>query len=299
MRVLFLALVLALAALVQPAAACQVEALATVPLLGRGGTIAVTVQVNGADAVLKLDTGASRSILTPAAVRRLNVTRDEWAATTMGGIGGVDRRPNANPKTLGLAGIPLTRRTAAHDHSLAVADIPGAGFLDGLLGRDFLSLFDLDLNMPARTLTLYRVTACSGRFLPWTGAYRDVPVTVPAGEAFIVQAVLDGKPLRALLDTGADASLLAAPGMYKMGLGQGAVMADRTGTIGGIGPRRIVSHRHVFQSLTVGGITIATPEMWVEPVRLNPIADMLLGGDWLAGRRVWLSYSARQFFLLD
>lgn len=297
MRTLFLLLMLA--ALSRQAGACQVDALATVPLQGHGGSIAVTARVNGADALLKLDTGASRSVLTPAAVRRLNVARDEWVGTTMGGIGGVDRRPNADPREISLAGIPLTRRTTTHDNSLVVAEIPDAGRLDGLLGRDFLSLFDLDLNMPARTMTLYRVTACSGRFLPWTAPYQAVPVTVPQGEALIVPVTLDGKPLRALLDTGADSSLLAAPGMYKLGLDQAAITGDRSSTISGIGKRRIISHRHTFQSLMVGSDRTAAPDMWVEPVRLNPIADMLLGGDWLAGRRVWISFATRQLFAVE
>jgi hypothetical protein len=215
----------------------------------------------------------------------------------MGGIGGVDRRPNADPHDISLGGIPLTRRTTTHDNSLVVADIPDAGFLDGLLGRDFLSLFDLDLNMPARTLTLYRVSACSGRFLPWASNYQAVPVTVPLGEAFIVPVTLDGKPLRAILDTGADSSLLAAPGMFKLGLDQASVMGDTSSMISGVGKRRIVSHRHDFQSLIVGNDATASPAIWVEPVRLNPIADMLLGGDWLAGKRVWISYTTRQLFI--
>ncbi len=298
MRIIFFALTLLAAAMPAVAvAACQVTALATVPLLGQGGTIALMVRVNGSDALFKLDTGASRSILTPAAVSRLGVARDQWVGTTMGGIGGVDRRPNADPRSISLGGIDLVRRTVTHDNSLVVADIPDAGHLDGLLGRDFLSLFDLDLDMAARRLTLYRIAGCSGRFLPWNNAYQAVPVIVPEVDALIVPVTLDGKPLRALLDTGADASLLAAPGMYKLGLDQASVMGDRAETISGIGKRRIIAHRHRFQTLMVGGTAMPMPDIWVEPVRLTPIADMLLGGDWLTGRRVWISFATKQLFL--
>ena len=41
----------------------------------------------------------------------------------------------------------------------------------------------------------------------------------------------------------------------------------------------------------------ASPQLWVEPIRLTPIVDMLLGADWLAGRHVWISYATAQVFL--
>jgi hypothetical protein len=37
--------------------------------------------------------------------------------------------------------------------------------------------------------------------------------------------------------------------------------------------------------------------IWVAPIRLTPIVDMLLGADWLAARRVWISYATRQLFV--
>jgi hypothetical protein len=39
--------------------------------------------------------------------------------------------------------------------------------------------------------------------------------------------------------------------------------------------------------------------LWVEPVRLSPIVDMLLGVDWLAGRRIWISFTTKQLFLAE
>jgi hypothetical protein len=37
----------------------------------------------------------------------------------------------------------------------------------------------------------------------------------------------------------------------------------------------------------------------VEPIRLSPIVDMLLGADWLTGRRVWISFATKQLFLAE
>jgi hypothetical protein len=280
---------------------CVVEAKATVPLDVVGGTIMVPVEVNGIVATFILDTGAQRSVVTETAVKRLGLARDQWVGTTMSGVGGVQSRPNANPRSLSLGGVKLVRRTVNHDTSLTVATLPrsqaGEHTIDGLLGRDFLSLFDLDLNVPARQLTLFQVRDCTGRFLPWQGGYAAVPVTTPTEEAIVVPVTLDGTKLRALLDTGAGSSLLAAPGMFRTGLTPARLAGDPTNPVSGLGPRMVTMYRHTFRVLQVGGETIERPAIWVAPIRLMPITDMLLGADWVSRRRVWISYATRQLFV--
>lgn len=280
---------------------CVVDARATIPLRILGGTIIVPVEVNGVVASFVLDTGAQRSVVTPDAVARLGLARDEWVGTTMSGVGGIDRRPNANPRTLTFGGVPLVRRTLSRDTSLTVAVLPnsraGDTVIDGLLGRDYLSRFDLDLDMPARQLTVFQVTGCAGRFLPWTGHYTAIPVSVPAENAMVLPVSIDGTPMRALLDTGASTSLIGAPGIYRLGLTPAAMTGDPSNQIGGLGPRLLTVHLHRFGSIRVGEQTTDSPSIWVEPVRLTPIVDMLLGADWLAGRRIWISSATRQVFV--
>jgi hypothetical protein len=295
-----LALLLALLTPAIARANCVIDQKATIPLQVIGGTIALPVEVNGTTATFILDTGAQRSVVTQAAVERLGLARDQWVGTTMSGVGGIDRRPNADPRSISLGGIPLVRRTLTHDDSLTVASLPtthaGNLVIDGLLGRDFLSLFDLDIDLPARRLTLYQVRGCTGRFLPWAGNYTAIPVTIPTEDAVVVPVTLDGRPLRALLDTGASASLLAAPGIFKLGLTPASLSADPADQISGLGPRTLIVHRHRFDALRIGDQTTSSPLLWVEPVRLSPIVDMLLGADWLAGRRIWISFATKQMF---
>ena len=281
--------------------ACTVDHQATVALRVNGAVITVPVEVNGITATFIVDTGAQRSVVSEAAVRRLGLARDQWIGTTMRGIGGIDRRPNADPRSLSLGGVPLVRRTVKHDTSLTVAVLPlataGNQSIDGLLGRDFLSLFDLDLDVPAHRIGLYRVDDCAGRFLPWSSDYAAIPIAVPAEQAIIVPVILDGRTLRALLDSGASSSLVAAPGIYKLRLDPTILAADPSGQITGLGSRVLTVHRHQFSELQVGNQTVEMPSLWVEPLRLSPIVDMLLGADWLAARRVWISFATRQLFV--
>lgn len=294
-----LLLLLGLLALPVPGMACDVRQRATVPLDITGGLIVVQVDVNGIAGRFILDTGAQRSTVTLAAVSRLALARDPWVSTTMQGVGGTEQRPNANPRSLAMGGVPLQRRTVTRDTSLTVMTLPfaAAASIDGLLGRDYLSVFDLDLDMRARRLTLYDVTGCSGRFLPWTGNYTPMQVENPANSALIIPVAVDGVKLRALLDTGASATLVAAPGMARLSLSQQQLAGDPADTVSGMGPRTLLMHRHRFNTLRVGDETTPEPLLWVAPTRLNPITDMLLGADWLAGKRLWISYATRQVFI--
>jgi len=162
-----------------------------------------------------------------------------------------------------------------------------------LLGRDYLAPFDLVLDMPARSLALFEVRDCAGAFLPWIVPYAALPVQNPTDSALSVLVELDGVKLRALLDTGASATVLAAPGMARLGLSPGG--DDRR--ISGLGTRSVAAGARRFRSLRVGPEVIEAPSLLVAPIRVVPVSDMLLGADWLAGRRVWISFATKQVFV--
>ena len=164
------ATLLLVACLARSAGACEMTRLATVPLMVADGRILVALEINGHEATFQLDTGAARSVVTPEAVHRLGLPRDRWVGSTIGGIGGIERRSVADTTSLTLAGIALRHRDAARDRcsrsSCSARRRAGGRIIDGLLGRDFLSEFDVALDVGARTMTLWRVQGCAGRFLP-------------------------------------------------------------------------------------------------------------------------------------
>jgi hypothetical protein len=297
-------LVVALAVPAGTRAACVAEQKAVITLQAEGGGVSVPLEINGIAATFALDTGAERSVVTPEAVQRLGLARDEWAGTTMSGIGGIgtlERPPNADPRSISMGGIGLVRRRLSRDSSLAVVALPNARSqtpaIDGLLGGDFLSMFDLDLDIPHHRLGIYQVSGCAGRFLPWPGGYTAVPSMITAENGIFVQPVIDGKPLRAVLDTGATTSLLGAPGMFKLGLAKADLTADPAQQINVVGRRLVQAHLHRFGALRLGSQTIDGPQIWAEPIRLPRIADMVLGLDWIGRQPVWISYTTKQVFV--
>jgi hypothetical protein len=282
-------------------AACRVDAAGTVPIESIAGHVLVTVQVNDAPAIFILDTGADRTLMGDDVVRRLGLQRSEWVASTVLGLGGYEQRPNALPRSLSLGGATLRRRTVTGDTSVTVGPLPVSEIagrpIAGLLGRDFLSPFDLDMNLPAHKLTLYDVAGCTAGFLPWSTPYAAIPAITPMGAALVVQVAVNGQPMRALLDTGASASLIAAPGMFRLGLTPQMLTNDPGVNGSGVGPHPVFMRHRRFAELRVGPVITTNPMLWVAPVHIVPIVDMLLGADWLQSQHVWLSFATKQMFV--
>lgn len=282
-------------------AACVVRQRASVSLEIVGTVVLTEVVVNGIPGTFILDTGAQLSVVTPDAVSHFGLALDQWTATTMRGVGGIERNRNADPRSVELGGVALHRRSLARDATLRVVTLPrgtvGGHKVDGLLGRDFLSAFDMDLDFPRRTLALYDVHGCTGRFLPWTDPYLSVPVDNPAESALLVPVELDGVPLLALLDSGASQTLVAARGMARLGLGLDRLRADPSHVVSGMGPHSVTVWQHKFKTLRIGDETFPAPSFPVTPIQLYPNSDMLLGADWLLGRRIWISYATKQLFV--
>jgi len=119
----------------------------TIPFVA-GAPILVVAQINGAGPVtLVLDTGADRTMVAPAALARLGIVTPNTYAAEVRGVTGVIRADVLRIESLEVGDAragPLA--IVAHD-----AEIPQA---DGLLGRDFLSLFSVAIDTRASVVTL-------------------------------------------------------------------------------------------------------------------------------------------------
>jgi predicted aspartyl protease len=110
--------------------------------------ILVSVRIDGGGTVtLILDTGAERTLVAPAALARLGIPLPNTYDVTIQGVTGAARADLVWVQSLEVGGSragPLA--IVAHD-----AEIAGA---DGLLGRDFLSLFSVTIDTGASVVTL-------------------------------------------------------------------------------------------------------------------------------------------------
>jgi hypothetical protein len=297
-----------LAALLAPGganAACDTARQVEVPVRIVASVPVVDVQVNDATLPFVLDTGAQRSLVTEATVQRAALRLDDWAETTVKGISGYERHRNADPASLALGGIALRRRTLAGDSTLTVGPLPQSTLAEhsvaGLLGADFLAAFDLDLDLPRGRLALYHVTGCTAQSLeqslPWPAGHESIGASAPIRDVLTFPVELDGITLRTEIDTGSSIALLTTSGIDRMGLSAEMLANDPGGAVSGVGRFAVAMHHHRFGALQIGGQRIAAPTVWAARVHVLPIVDLLLGGDWLRGRRVWFSYATSQIFV--
>ena len=87
--------------------------------------------------------------------------------------------------------------------------------------------------------------------------------------------------------------------MFRLGLTPELLARDPGGNGAGVGPAPVPMRLHRFAELRVGPDVTRDPALWVAPVHVVPIVDMLLGADWLAARHVWLSFATRQMFVAE
>lgn len=112
-----------------------------------GGPILVGASVNGVALTLLVDTGADRTMISPAALARAGVEATEGRLVRVVGVGGGVEAREITLARLELAGARLG------PVAVVVHDVPAAG-ADGLLGRDLLDAFTLTVDTAAGRATL-------------------------------------------------------------------------------------------------------------------------------------------------
>ena len=255
----------------------------------------VTLSANGSPVTLLLDTGAETTILTPAVAQRIGgqPPRVEFP-----------RQMHGLTRTLGTSEVELRSFTAGKVSMpwrrvrVASVNLPSvfSGPLDGVLGADTLSSFDIDLDFPHHRMMFYQKQSCAEAAPAWPEPYARIaaPRSLSGHLRFPVQ--LDGHTIDAFADTGAQITVLAARAALALGVTETALARDRSTVTSGAAAERLSSHAHRFSRMEVGGEVVRNPEIIVADVKLSDV-DLVLGIDFLISRRIWLSYGSQQIFL--
>lgn len=278
-----------------PANTCQLHADATLPLTESDGHYLVDVEVNGVAQTLAVDTSAAKTTLTPEAADALNLPVDTSKAETLAGVG-----PKADPEyprivaslKLGPAQWSDLRvpTFGAHAFTAYKGVVPA-----GVLGANVLSRYDVELDFPRHTMTLYTAQNCLGRFAPWQGDYQSYSPIYTSQHRFIMQMALNHHPILATLDTGAMPSLVGHYGAQRVGLYADTLQLDPQKTGHGLNGAAISLAIHRFDTVQIGAREFQNVKLEVSDATFP--ADMLLGMDFLKWRRVWLSYSTGWVFM--
>lgn len=269
-----------------------------VPFATMGHTVLVHAMINHREPVtLLLDTGATRTMLTPDIARRLGMSP------------AVDA-PRSPIVMLGgqRAQMPLIRLDSLAVGDTAVEDLqvgiftplPHTPFIDGLLGGDFLRHFTLKLDYARSRLQLIPPAVSD----PPPGLSAATPATVPStvpieivGNHILVRALLNEREtVTLLLDTGATHTMLTPAAAQRAGLQP--ALPRLTGVLQVVGGRQVRFPLIPLAALGMGEAVVENLQVGILstfPGRRT--VDGLLGGDFLEHFTLTLDYSARRLQL--
>jgi len=272
-----------------PVGSCALQRVAELPLQVLGTVPLVRADINGRPANLVLDTGSDLTVLNRAAAERLGVAWDERSPVAIGGAGGAARVFATTVPSLGLNGAMTSNVRVL----LAQAPSPP---LDGVLGINVLIGYELDLDAPHRRLVLYRARPCPAALPPWTAPFTRLPVQQQRSGHLFVPGELDGQPVFGLLDTGASYTTVGLAAARDAGVTAAALRADPAIRAHSINESGLVVRQRRFRTLKIGNDVLERPTLHVAD--LPPYAgELIIGGDYLSTRRIWLSLVTGQAFV--
>jgi len=294
-RVLAL-IVLSSAALMTSAAAedCRPIRLVELPVTPMGNVPTVTLRVNGAPVSFLFDTGAERTILSAAAAKRLRLNAHYEYARQMRSLGSAMASGDARLASLGSGGLAMTNfRVLVGPVALPlVAGKP----IDGLLGADFFTGFEVDLDLAHRRIILYEPPPCPITAPDWSAPYDTIEANRSLHDRLFFPVSLDGHKLAALIDTGAQLTTLDAESAVAVGVTETALARDPVTTLRGAAAEAVKSRAHRFAELRIDGERLRDQTIMVTRLGLQD-ADLVLGADFLHWQRVWLSYASHRIFV--
>ena len=183
--------------------------------------------------------------------------------------------------------------------------MPAVPVADGNVGMDILGDVDLDIDMPAGRITLYRGRLCPGAGPPWDAQATELHTAARLPQLqprlarprqLLLLMELDGVPALALLDTGSGRSVVARAFAARLGVTDADLAARPVLRLAGLSPEAGKGRAWQFREARIGAERIDAPTMVVTDLH-DPGFDVLLGMDYLATHRVWLSYGARRIFV--
>jgi predicted aspartyl protease len=275
-------------------AACGIQRAATLPLLSTERPV-VQVAINGLAVQMLVDTGSQISMVTPDAVAALRLARDLPRGSRIQTLGGEAVSRNAILTTLEIAGLQY------NDRSVAVSALDGTKTDSGsppagVIGADLLHDFDLELDIRAQTLTLYRPDPCAPSRPTWNEPYVRVSATVSGRNQLLFPVTLNGHTLQAVFDTGSRGETVSRDAANDLGVTDQDLLHDPTASGISSGQHDYRIRRHLFTTMKIGSELFRNVPLDVVDFH-QPGIDMLVGADYMHWRRFYLAYSANALFI--
>jgi len=214
-------------------------------------------------------------------------------------------------KSLQLGQMPASRKILL----LMPPDILPLG-VDGLLGADWLTNFDLDFDFGKRDLNLMSPKHCKGRVVYWTADYTTVPFVLSESRHLVIPVMLDGKRVSAAIDTGSVKTFISESSVSRaFGLTEKSPGAEPPPGAYAAGSWKF---KYRFESLSFEGVTVKHPLLYVradddertfsrkhvDKTQFDPVTrvdlehqDVVVGMDVLRSLHVYVCYDEHMLYI--
>jgi predicted aspartyl protease len=293
-------------------APCGLVRVAELPVNIENGRLLVKMDVDGHEGWFLMDTGSPVNMLSRHMVEALGL---KPLPITPGVLlydgAGQQIKHFVTPKKLTLSGMIAENKQFAVMGESSTAEIP----FEGIFGADFLAAYDVELDLPHGKMRLFSQDHCKGQVVYWTQDYATLPFKIDASLHMVMQATLDGNPMRAMLDTGSTPSTISAQTARRTfnfdPEAQGIAPDDRV-TMGS--GASLPVYKHKFGNLDVGGVEFHNTELLVIPDKTTRImrdherhtehaselylpTQVTIGLHHLARIRAYIAYGERMLYI--
>jgi len=275
---------------------CDLHRIAELEMKVDTASLRVKVLINGRDVWLTVDPASPISMISRRLVDDLKLPVHEPAFTIISGRGKHFDKV-AVAKSFTLAGL------TAEDVDLVVID--GLTSKDGVenryegsIGAEFLSAYDVELDLPHGRMALFSKDHCKGQVVYWTPHYVAIPFELDRNFHINFPVILDGHRLKAILNTSC--------GFSKMDI---ETLKSQFNTDPATQPTNFIAksgdvpedtyYIHRFDTFDIGGITFRNTEFDVtqgeaRSVRHDypdlPLTHVTVGLHQLAQLRLYIAY---------
>jgi tetratricopeptide (TPR) repeat protein len=274
---------------------CKISKPVEVPITMNSLRPTIDVKINGKDAKFVLDSGAFYSMMSSATAAEYNLK------TTMGpfglmvtGVGGAADVRATTVKELSIFGITLKNV----EFLVGGSDVGSAG----LLGQNFLELFDVEYDLANGAIRLFRTEECDHTVLAyWLApgqAYSAMKIDRidPMHPHTIGVAYVNDKEIRVTFDTGAFTSVLSLKAAERAGVKPDSPGVVASGYASGIGRGMTKEYIAPFASFKIGDLEeIKNARLRIADIGDN--TDMLLGADFFVSHRIFVANKEHRLFL--
>ncbi len=272
-----------------------------------GNSPFVAASIDGHPVAMLLDTGAARSLIWRSAAKDLNLNI-EPANATFYGAGGGDNAGVVWTRDFAFAGATFHRipfYTAGRGTL--------AGQSAGTIGEDFLSRWDIELDLSAGKVRLFTPKHCDGdQVVYWAPQYSMVKlIRAPENSNWLEANVrLNDHEAVAMFDSGAYASTVTSQALQQAHILPESPVVDQAPGLG-LAAKAIATTAAVFPTLTIGQETVRNVRLRIADLfgndlemqtgshirqKVFDVPDLVIGADFFLAHRIYVANSQGKIY---